>query len=132
MADEQSRPPFHKAVANSRERDWQSLMGLDGDELETHFRHGLESLGKQKGMLGAPLVNLENGAEQSKMLDAEATTAKMDQQAKPAFSVEDLESGKIAIHPGWLKEVWGKWSGDESIEELLAALDEIEEGDHEH
>ena len=24
----------------------------------------------------------------------------------------------------WLKEVWGKWPGDESIEELLAALKE--------
>jgi len=23
---------------------------------------------------------------------------------------------------GWLKEVWGKWPGDEPIEELLAAL----------
>ena len=42
--------------------------------------------------------------------------------AKPAFSLEDFESGKIAVDPGWLKEVWGKWPGDESIEELLAAL----------
>jgi len=31
-------------------------------------------------------------------------------------------TGKIATNPGWLKEVWGKWPGDESIEELLAAL----------
>ena len=52
----------------------------------------------------------------------------MDQHAKPAFSLEDLESGKIAINPGWLKEVWGKWLGDESIEELLAALSGIKEG----
>jgi hypothetical protein len=41
---------------------------------------------------------------------------------KPAFSLEDLESGKIALNPDWLKEIWGKWPGDESIEELLAAL----------
>jgi type I restriction enzyme M protein len=27
-------------------------MRLDDDELETHYRHILESLGKQKGMLG--------------------------------------------------------------------------------
>jgi hypothetical protein len=46
----------------------------------------------------------------------------MDQYAKPAFSLEDLESGEIAINPGWLKEVRRKWPGDESIEELLAAL----------
>jgi hypothetical protein len=27
-----------------------------------------------------------------------------------------------AARQGWLKEVWGKWPGDEPIEELLAAL----------
>ncbi len=32
--------------------NWQSLMERDGDELETHYRHALEQLGKQKGMLG--------------------------------------------------------------------------------
>jgi hypothetical protein len=40
-----------------------------------------------------------------------------------AFSLEDFESGKIALNPDWVKEVWGKWPGEESIEELLAALD---------
>ena len=39
------------------------------------------------------------------------------------FSLEDFESGKIAINPGWLQEVRGKWPGDESVEELLAALE---------
>jgi type I restriction enzyme M protein len=32
--------------------NWQSLLARDGDELETHYRHVLEQLGKQKGMLG--------------------------------------------------------------------------------
>ena len=32
--------------------NWQSLLARDGDELETHCRHVLEQLGKQKGMLG--------------------------------------------------------------------------------
>jgi hypothetical protein len=40
---------------------------------------------------------------------------------KPAFSLEDFESGKIAVNPGWLKEVWGNWPGDECIEKSLAA-----------
>lgn len=31
---------------------WQSLLRLDGDELEAHYRHVLEELGKQPGMLG--------------------------------------------------------------------------------
>jgi hypothetical protein len=70
------------------------------------------------------LANLENAAEESKMLSVGAKMANKDQPAKPAFSIEDLESGKVAINPGWLKEVWGKWPGDESVEELLAALDD--------
>lgn len=34
------------------ELSWQSLLPLDGDELETHYRHLLTELGKQQGMLG--------------------------------------------------------------------------------
>jgi len=52
MADEQSRPPFNKTSPIPKNVDWQSLLRLDGDELETHYRHVLESLGKAKGMLG--------------------------------------------------------------------------------
>jgi hypothetical protein len=48
------------------------------------------------------------------------------QTTESAGSLEDFESGEIAPNPGWLKEVWGKWPGDESIEELLAALDSLD------
>ena len=64
---EQSRPPFNKPSPIPKSVDWRSLMRLDGDELETHYRHVLESLGKQKGMLDAPLVNLEKSPEESKI-----------------------------------------------------------------
>ena len=60
MADEQSRPPFKKASPIPKSVDWQSLMRLDGDELETHYRHVLESLGKQKGMLGVVFRKAQN------------------------------------------------------------------------
>jgi hypothetical protein len=73
-------------------------------------------------VLGVLAVNLENGAEESKMCNREVRVANMDERAKPAFALEDLESGKIAINPGWLQEVWGKLPGDESTEELLTAL----------
>ncbi len=38
--------------------------------------------------------------------------------------VELGERGPEKVPPlhGWLKEVWGKWPGDESIDGLLAAL----------
>jgi hypothetical protein len=45
---------------------------------------------------------------------------------KPAFSLEDFESSVVSVNPGWLKEVWNKWPGGESIEELLALLDDGE------
>jgi len=32
--------------------DWSGLMSRDGDELFDHYRHTLEALGKEKGMLG--------------------------------------------------------------------------------
>lgn len=50
MADEQSRPPFNKPSAVPKQYGWDALLKLDGDELETHYRHTLEQLGKQKGM----------------------------------------------------------------------------------
>jgi hypothetical protein len=55
-----------------------------------------------------------------------ANNQELKSPAKPAFSLEDFESEKIFLNPGWLKEVWDKWPGDESIEELLAALDSLD------
>ena len=51
-----------------------------------------------------------------------ANNRELTSPATPAYSFEDFESGKIVPNPGWLKEVWGKWPGDETIEELLEAL----------
>jgi len=53
-----------------------------------------------------------------------ATNKEIKRAAKPAFSLEDFVSGKVAPNPGWLKEVGNKWPGDETIQELLAALDD--------
>jgi len=40
--------------------DWPSLVGREGDELETHYRHLLETLGKQKGLLGVIFRKAQN------------------------------------------------------------------------
>jgi hypothetical protein len=71
---------------------------------------------------------LENAIEEGKMpkKDAREVLARAGdtaQRENPAFSLEDFESGKTAVNPDWVKEVWRKWPGGESIEELLAALD---------
>jgi len=60
MADEQSRPPFKKASAVPVGYDWPSLLEKDGDELETHYRHVLETLGKRTGMLGIIFRKAQN------------------------------------------------------------------------
>ncbi len=65
MAHEQTEPPYVPASSSSSDAhegfqeplvpeglDWQSLLDQDGDDLEIHYRHILEELGKQPGMLG--------------------------------------------------------------------------------
>jgi type I restriction enzyme M protein len=52
MADEQTRPPFNRAAVVPEGLDWPSLLALDGDELEVHYRHVLTELGRRPGMLG--------------------------------------------------------------------------------
>ena len=60
MADEQSKPPFNKPSAVPKGFGWDVLVKLDGDDLETHYRHTLEELGKRKGMLGIIFRKAQN------------------------------------------------------------------------
>ena len=60
MADEQTKPPFKKPATVPQGLDWQSLLAKDGDALEVHYRRILESLGKEKGMLGVIFRKSQN------------------------------------------------------------------------
>ncbi len=60
MADEQSRPPFNKTSPIPKGKDWPALLSKDGDELEIHYRHVLEELGKRPGMLGVIFRKAQN------------------------------------------------------------------------
>ena len=60
MAEEQTKPPFNKPSAVPKGQDWPSLLARDGDELEAHYRHVLETLGKQPGMLGVIFRKAQN------------------------------------------------------------------------
>ena len=53
MADEQTRPPYNRPRIVPVGLDWPSLLARDGDDLEVHYRHVLEQLGREPGMLGA-------------------------------------------------------------------------------
>ena len=52
MADEQTRPPYRRPPLVPAGYDWPSLVSKDGDALEAHYRHVLEHLATQPGMLG--------------------------------------------------------------------------------
>lgn len=60
MADEQTRPPFNRPSIIPKGLGWQSLLEKDGDALEVHYRHVLETLGKGKGMLGVVFRKSQN------------------------------------------------------------------------
>ena len=60
MADEQARPPFNKPSPIPKGKDWPALLAKDGDELEIHYRHTLEELGKRAGMLGVIFRKAQN------------------------------------------------------------------------
>jgi type I restriction enzyme M protein len=58
MADERQKAGLGEVVPYGL--DWQSLLDRDGDELETHYRHILESLGRQPGTLGTIYRKAQN------------------------------------------------------------------------
>lgn len=52
MADEMTKAPYNRPAIVPAKYGWERLLKLEGDELEAHYRHSLEELGKQPGMLG--------------------------------------------------------------------------------
>jgi type I restriction enzyme M protein len=67
MADEQAKSPYlseekrrDAASTIPKGKDWPSLLARDGDELEIHYRHTLEELGKRSGMLGVIFRKAQN------------------------------------------------------------------------
>ena len=52
MAHEQTLPPYSKPSTIPQGLDWPSLTEKDGNDLEAHYRRVLETLGKERGMLG--------------------------------------------------------------------------------
>ena len=52
MADERTKAPYNQPSPVPDKYSWQSLFKKDGDELFDHYRHSLEKLGNEKGLLG--------------------------------------------------------------------------------
>ena len=56
----QSSPKGRGGNGVPREFAWAKLVRLDGDDLELQYRHTLENLGKQGGMLGTIFRKSQN------------------------------------------------------------------------
>jgi type I restriction enzyme M protein len=52
MADERTKPPYNQPSNVPADYSWPTLVKKDGDELFDHYRHTLENLGNEKGLLG--------------------------------------------------------------------------------
>lgn len=105
MADEQTKI-LKKPNTIPPGYDWQSLLSKTGDELERHYRHLLETLAKEKGMLGDIFRKSQNKIQDPaklerliKMIDTETWTG-LDIDVKGEIyegllqkNAEDIKSG---------------------------------------
>ncbi len=60
MADERQQMMPGRSMLIPGDLDWQSLERLDGDALDTHYRHILVELGKKTGLLGTIFRKAQN------------------------------------------------------------------------
>ena len=60
MDDEQTKPPFNRESKIPSEYNWKSLLNKDGDELEMQYRHILENLGRESGVMGVIFRKSQN------------------------------------------------------------------------
>ena len=73
MMDERSRPPYtllpdYQPPPIPNGYGWPDLLSRDGDELETHYRRTLETLGGQPGALGVIFAKAQNRIQEPAML----------------------------------------------------------------
>ncbi len=60
MADERTQAPYNQSSPVPEGFGWPSLIEKDGDELFEHYRHLLDKLGKQKGLLALIFNKAQN------------------------------------------------------------------------
>jgi len=72
MADEMNKPPYNRPAIVPAKYSWPKLLKLEGAELDAHYRHCLEELGKQPGMLGEVFkkarVDIQNPATLKRLI----------------------------------------------------------------
>ncbi|MCK4642541.1 SAM-dependent DNA methyltransferase [bacterium] len=78
MANEYSKPPYNRKLNIPEDYNWESLTDRKGAELETHYVKLLQTLGKEKGLIGQIFVKAQNQIQDPaklfrivKMIDSE-------------------------------------------------------------
>ena len=70
MADERTKAPYNQKSPVPEQYGWPSLIKKDGDELFDHYRHTLEALGNQKGLLGLIFNKSQNKFDSRRFMTA--------------------------------------------------------------
>lgn len=60
MADKKTKAPFFQKPVIAAQWGSPALLACDADDLEVHYRHTLEELGKAKGIIGAIFRKAQN------------------------------------------------------------------------
>jgi type I restriction enzyme M protein len=60
MTDERTKAPYNQESPVPDKFNWPSLLKKDGDALFEHYRHALDSLGKEKGLIGLIFGKAQN------------------------------------------------------------------------
>jgi type I restriction enzyme M protein len=68
MAHEKTLPPYSRSSLVPAGCDWPSLLARDGDELEAHYRHVLETLSRSGGTLGVIFRKAQNKIQNPALL----------------------------------------------------------------
>jgi type I restriction enzyme M protein len=106
MADERTKPPYNEKSVIPEEFTWPTLLSKSGDELETHYRHLLEQMGRTSGVLGVIFRKSQNRIQDPAKLERlirlidEETWVGLDMDVKGEIyegllqkNAEDIKSG---------------------------------------
>ncbi|KFM18348.1 Type I restriction enzyme StySJI M protein [Marine Group I thaumarchaeote SCGC AAA799-P11] len=103
MADEQTKPPFKKESIIPKKYDWTTLTNKTGDDLETHYRHVLENLATEKGLLGVIFRKSQNKIQDPAKLERLVKLIDGDSKDEILWSGMDIDV-KGEIYEGLLEK----------------------------
>jgi type I restriction enzyme M protein len=132
MAHARTQPPWDQHSTIPTDLDWPSLLSRDSDELETHYRRVLESLGREPGMLGIIFRKAQNKIQDPAKL-RRLIVDLIDREQWTALDVDvkgDAYEGLLEKNPQDTKGAAGLADPEiiatEIVEDLRAALEEFE------